>query len=105
LAAPKTHSFGLFEMESLSLTPRELTISGRNIRPFNRKNTAIQDSLNYYSLEFAASVVGSRAYTEVDHLGTTFYVGHQGHDKIVVPGQGFLNEVLEFHQLDRLENA
>ena len=105
LSAPRTHSFGLFEMESLSLTPRELTISGRNIRPFNRKNTAIQDSLNYYSLEFAASVVGTRAYTEIDHLGTTFYVGHQGHDKIVVPGQGFLNEVLEFHQLDRLENA
>lgn len=98
-----THSFGLYEMESLSLTPRELAISGRNIRAFNRKKTAVQESLNFYTLEFAESIIGARRYTEVDHLGTTFYVGHSGQDRLVVPGQGFLNEVLAFHQMDRLE--
>ncbi len=96
------HSFGLYEMESLSLLPRELSLSGKNIRPFGQKNTAIQETLNYYTLEFIDSVLGSRNYTEVDHLGTTFFVGHKGNDKIVVPGQGFLNEVLAFHDMDRL---
>ncbi len=99
----QTHSFGLFEMESLSLMPRELTLSGRDIRPFNRKNTAVQDTLNFYSLELASSVLGARKYTEIDHLGTTFFVGHHGGDRLVIPGQGFLNEILAFHQLDRLE--
>src|SRR5690606_3932772 len=103
IAPARTHSFGLFEMESLSLMPRELTLSSREIRPFNRKTTAVQDSLNYYSLDFAPSIVGARMYTEVDHLGTTFFVGHHGSDKLIVPGQGFLNEVLAFHSLDRLE--
>lgn len=103
IAAAHTHSFGLFEMESLSLMPRELTLSSRAIRPFNRKSNAVQDSLNYYSLDFAPGVVGARRYTEIDHLGTTFYVGHHGNDKLIVPGQGFLNEVLEFHQMDRIE--
>ncbi len=97
------HSFGLFEMESLSLLPRELSISGKNIRPFGQKNSAIQETLNYYTLEFIDSVLGSRNYTEVDHLGTTFFIGHQGNDKLIVPGQGFLNEVLAFHNMDRLE--
>lgn len=103
LGQQQTHSFGLFEMESLSLSPRELTVSGRSIRPFNQKNTAIQDSLNYYSLEYASNVIGTRRYKEIDHLGTTFYVGHSLAEKIVIPGQGFLNEVLAFHQIDRLE--
>lgn len=103
IASEKNHSFGLYEMESLSLTPRELMLSGSDIRPFNRKNTAVQDSLNFYTLEFAPSIVGSRSYTEIDHLGTTFYVGHRGEDQLTIPGQGFLNEVLAFHNLDRLE--
>lgn len=97
------HSFGLYEMESLSLLPRELTLSGKNIRPFGQKNTAIQDTLNFYSLDFIEGVLGSRRYTEIDHLGTTFFVGHDQQDKIVIPGQGYLNEVLAFHNLDRLE--
>lgn len=97
------HSFGLFEMESLSLLPRELSIAGKNIRSFGHKNTAIQDTLNYYSLDFIEGVLGARRYTEIDHLGTTFFVGHEQQEKIVIPGQGFLNEVLAFHNIDRLE--
>lgn len=99
----KVHSFGLYEMESLSLLPRELTLSGKNIRPFGQKNTAVQDTLNFYSLDFIEGVLGSRRYTEIDHLGTTFFVGHDQQEKIVIPGQGYLNEVLAFHNIDRLE--
>jgi hypothetical protein len=103
IAAGKKHSFGLYEMESLSLTPRELAISGRAIRSFNRKSTAVQDALNFYTLELRPSVVGNRTYTEVDHLRTTFFVGHHNSEKLVVPGQGFLNEVLAFHGVDSVE--
>ncbi len=98
-----THSFGLFEMESLSLTPRELTISSRKIHPFNKKRDAVQDTLNHYSLDFDEAIMGARKYTEIEHLGTTFFAGHTGHEKLIVPGQGFINEVLAFHNLDRLE--
>tara|TARA_R110000868_G_scaffold100128_5_gene275430 strand:- start:30258 stop:31943 length:1686 start_codon:yes stop_codon:yes gene_type:complete len=103
IEAATTHSFGLFEMESLSLTPRELTISSRKIHPFNKKRDSVQDTLNHYSLDFDETIMGTRKYTEIEHLGTTFFAGHTGQDRLIVPGQGFINEVLAFHNLDRLE--
>tara|TARA_R110000868_G_scaffold100129_11_gene275501 strand:- start:9125 stop:10804 length:1680 start_codon:yes stop_codon:yes gene_type:complete len=103
IEAASTHSFGLYEMESLSLTPRELTLSSKAIHPFNKKRNAVQDTLNHYSLDFDESILGARKYTEIEHLGTTFFAGHLGQEKIIVPGQGFINEVLAFHNLDRLE--
>lgn len=74
---------------------KELNIQADKVGFFGAKVNSKKKALNAYEINVPTIVKNERKYLEFKHLDSTLYVGTQNVNEIEVPGQDFINKVLE----------
>lgn len=74
---------------------KELNIQADKVGFFGAKVSSKKKALNAYEVNVPTIVENERKYLEFKHLNSTLYVGTQNVNEIEVPGQDFINKVLE----------
>lgn len=74
---------------------KELNIQADKVGFFGAKVSSKKKALNAYEINVPTIVKNERKYLEFKHLDSTLYVGTQNINEIEVPGQDFINKVLE----------
>ena len=83
---------------------KELNISGDLINYFATTNLARKKSLNNYEMKVPETVNGMRKYFEFKHLKDSIFVGTWDNQNIEIPGNEFINKVLEMNQINSLKD-
>jgi hypothetical protein len=86
----------------LGKTVKELNINGSDVSFFGTKITAKKKTLNAYEIKVPELVENSRKYLEFKHLGTNLFVGTKNTKEIEIPGQDFINRVMQANELSEI---
>ncbi len=86
----------------LGKTVKELNINGSDVSFFGTKITAKKKTLNAYEIKVPELVDNSRKYLEFKHMGTSLFVGTKNTKEIEIPGQDFINRVMQANELSEL---
>ncbi|MEA9354809.1 hypothetical protein SHI21_01255 [Bacteriovorax sp. PP10] len=86
----------------LGKTVKELNINGTDVSFFGTKITAKKKTLNAYEIKVPELVDNSRKYLEFKHMGTSLFVGTKNTKEIEIPGQDFINRVMQANELSEL---
>lgn len=81
---------------------KELNINGSDVSFFGTKITAKKKTLNAYEIKVPELVDNSRKYLEFKHMGTSLFVGTKNTKEIEIPGQDFINRVMQANELSEL---
>ena len=102
LVNPEEQKLLLMERNILAREAKELEIFGSEITFFNRKIRATQEALNMFTIKMPALIMGMRKYFEFNHLGETLYLGTWNQEKIEVPSQDFIENVMATLEIENL---
>ncbi|NOT79254.1 MAG: hypothetical protein HOP07_09680 [Bacteriovoracaceae bacterium] len=81
---------------------KELNIQADKVGFFGAKVSSKKKALSAYEINVPTIVENERKYLEFKHLDSTLYVGTQNVNEIEVPGQDFINKVLEQKDMKNL---
>lgn len=86
----------------LGKTVKELNINGTDVSFFGTKITSKKKTLNAYEIKVPELVDNSRKYLEFKHMEKSLFVGTQNTKEIEIPGQDFINKVMQANDLSEL---
>lgn len=86
----------------LGKTVKELNINGTDVSFFGTKITAKKKTLNAYEIKVPELVDNSRKYLEFKHMEKSLFVGTKNTKEIEIPGQDFINKVMQANDLSEL---
>lgn len=86
----------------LGKTVKELNINGSDVSFFGTKITAKKKTLNAYEIKVPELVDNSRKYLEFKHMEKSLFVGTKNTKEIEIPGQDFINRVMQANDLSEL---
>jgi hypothetical protein len=86
----------------LGKTVKELNINGTDVSFFGTTITAKKKTLNAYEIKVPELVDNSRKYLEFKHMEKSLFVGTKNTKEIEIPGQDFINKVMQANDLSEL---
>lgn len=92
----------LYERNIMSRSPQKLNLSEDRIRYFNRSSNSQVVALNRYAVSRPIRPLGMRRFYEVNAFGPSLMVGIHNNKKIELPGQSFVNQILDEFYIDEL---
>ncbi len=90
----KTDFIKLFEEDLLSKELSPLNIQGEQLKVFAKKQFSQKINSNTYKISKTKKILGSRNYLELNHLEEPVFVGYQHDQRIVVPSENFMRQVI-----------
>jgi hypothetical protein len=81
---------------------KELNINGSDISFFGTNTFAKKKALNAYEIKVPELVDSSRKYLEFKHLKNSLFVGTNHTTEMEIPGQDFINKVLDENDLSEI---
>jgi hypothetical protein len=97
-------SIELYEEQVISKKPYELDIQDNEIGYFNNKTAFSKKGTNYFEYKRPSLPRGMRTYLKLDHLNSLIYAGHSDLEKITVPSETFIKNILMAHDMDGLNH-
>ena len=98
-------TFELYQKNLFSGKRVELPLGEREISYFNRDISPTRKGLNYYDIKRPALPAGSRNYLKLEHLDGTLYVGYKKEHRLEIPGQDFIENIMDGFGIDDLSNS
>ena len=98
-----THkTFELYQKNLFSGRGQELDIAESSIRHFSADTSPVKKGLNAYEMKNPPRPEGARNYLKLGHLDGTLYVGHEGQQRLEVPGQDFIENIMDGFGMEEL---
>ena len=103
IASTELKTISLLERRSLSVKASELELPLENIRVFGADVEFAKEGLNRFEALFPARPLGARHFVDLARPEGRIFVGLNNREKLEVPSEDFIDNILAVHELDNLE--
>ena len=98
-------TFELYQKNLFSGHGQELDIAESAIGYFSGDAVPVKKGLNAYEMKFPPRSEGVRDYLKLEHLDGTLYVGYKGQPQLEIPGQDFVESIMDGFGMEELEDS